>query len=92
LRRVGFFALCPSAAESRICYSDYRLFCNVPCHNHKISIPLGVLEQGVLLSPVCIRVIRGNFFSINEQIGYEFSAELRYYAIAAHFAAEALPR
>lgn len=29
--------------------------------------------------------------AINEQIGYEFSAELQYYAIAAHFAAEALP-
>src|SRR5204863_1344581 len=28
--------------------------------------------------------------AINEQIGYEFSAELQYYAIAAHFAAEAL--
>src|SRR6195256_6967782 len=27
--------------------------------------------------------------AINEQIGYEFSAELQYYAIAAHFAAEA---
>jgi ferritin len=25
--------------------------------------------------------------AINEQIGYEFSAELQYYAIAAHFAA-----
>jgi len=24
--------------------------------------------------------------AINEQIGYEFSAELQYYAIAAHFA------
>src|SRR5438876_2545940 len=30
--------------------------------------------------------------AINEQIGYEFSAELQYYAIAAHFAAEALPQ
>src|SRR5438477_11481442 len=29
--------------------------------------------------------------AINEQIGYEFSAELQYYAIAAPFAAEALP-
>src|SRR5207248_10444623 len=28
--------------------------------------------------------------AINEQIGYEFSAELQYYAIGAHFAAEAL--
>src|SRR3989449_3448503 len=28
--------------------------------------------------------------AINEQIGYEFSAELQYYAIAAHFAAERL--
>jgi bacterioferritin B len=28
---------------------------------------------------------------INEQIGYEFSAMLQYYAIAAHFGAEALP-
>src|SRR5204862_8025123 len=28
--------------------------------------------------------------AINEQIGYEFSAELQYYAIAAHFATEAL--
>jgi ferritin len=27
--------------------------------------------------------------AINEQIGYEFSAKLQYYAIAAHFAAEA---
>jgi hypothetical protein len=26
------------------------------------------------------------------QIGYEFSAELQYYAIGAHFAAEALPQ
>jgi len=30
--------------------------------------------------------------AINEQIGSEFSAELQYYAIAAHFAAEALPQ
>jgi len=30
--------------------------------------------------------------AINEQIGYEFSAELQYYAIAAHFATEALPQ
>src|SRR6267378_2078924 len=30
--------------------------------------------------------------AVNEQIGYEFSAELQYYAIAAHFAAEALPQ
>src|SRR3982750_1445609 len=30
--------------------------------------------------------------AINEQIGYEFSASLQYYAIAAHFGAEALPR
>ncbi len=29
---------------------------------------------------------------INEQIGYEFSASMQYYAIAAHFAAEALPQ
>jgi bacterioferritin B len=28
---------------------------------------------------------------INEQIGYEFSAMLQYYAIAAHFGTEALP-
>jgi ferritin len=28
---------------------------------------------------------------INEQIGNEFSAMLQYYAIAAHFGAEALP-
>ena len=30
--------------------------------------------------------------AINEQIGYEFTASLQYYAIAAHFAAEALPQ
>jgi ferritin len=30
--------------------------------------------------------------AINEQVGYEFSASLQYYAIAAHFAAEALPQ
>ena len=30
--------------------------------------------------------------AINEQIGYEFSASLQYYAIAAHFSAEALPQ
>jgi ferritin len=30
--------------------------------------------------------------TINEQIGYEFSASMQYYAIAAHFAAEALPQ
>src|ERR1700747_1471450 len=30
--------------------------------------------------------------AINEQIMYEFSAELQYYAIAAHFAVEALPQ
>jgi ferritin len=30
--------------------------------------------------------------AINEQIGYEFSAEVQYYAIAAHFAVETLPR
>src|SRR5918912_1853003 len=30
--------------------------------------------------------------AINEQIGYEFSASMQYYAIAAHFATEALPR
>jgi bacterioferritin B len=30
--------------------------------------------------------------AINEQIGYEFSASLQYYAIAAHFASEALPQ
>src|SRR5215813_14505470 len=48
------------------------------------------------------RVIRANIFvmltsqkvidAINEQIGYEFSASMQYYAIAAHFAAEALPQ
>jgi ferritin len=30
--------------------------------------------------------------AINEQIGYEFSASLQYYAIGAHFATEALPQ
>lgn len=30
--------------------------------------------------------------AINEQIGYEFSASLQYFAIASHFAAEALPQ
>src|SRR6266576_1579135 len=30
--------------------------------------------------------------AINEQIGYEFSASLQYYAIGSHFAAEALPQ
>jgi ferritin len=30
--------------------------------------------------------------AINEQIGYEFSASMQYFAIAAHFAAEALPQ
>ena len=30
--------------------------------------------------------------AINEQIGYEFNASVQYYAIAAHFAAEALPQ
>ena len=30
--------------------------------------------------------------AINEQIGFEFSASMQYYAIAAHFAAEALPQ
>ena len=30
--------------------------------------------------------------AINEQIGYEFSASMQYYAIGAHFAAEALPQ
>lgn len=30
--------------------------------------------------------------AINEQIGYEFTASLQYYAIAAHFATEALPQ
>ncbi len=30
--------------------------------------------------------------AINEQIGYEFSASMQYYAIAARFAAKALPR
>ena len=30
--------------------------------------------------------------AINEQIGYEFSASMQYYAIAAHFAADALPQ
>jgi bacterioferritin B len=30
--------------------------------------------------------------AINEQIGYEFSASMQYYAIAAHFAEEALPQ
>ncbi len=49
-----------------------------------------------------MRVIRGKVFgmltsqkvidAINEQIGYEFSASLQYYAIGAHFAAEALPQ
>ena len=48
------------------------------------------------------RVIHGKVFvmltsqkvidAINEQIGYEFSASLQYYAIGAHFAAEALPQ
>jgi ferritin len=51
---------------------------------------------------LCMRAIHGSFCpmltsqkvidAINEQIGYEFSAELQYYAIAAHFAAEALPQ
>lgn len=30
--------------------------------------------------------------AINEQIGYEFSASMQYYAIGAHFATEALPQ
>src|ERR1700719_1411692 len=30
--------------------------------------------------------------AINEQIGYEFSASMQYYAIAAHFAEDALPQ
>src|SRR6476659_8554698 len=30
--------------------------------------------------------------AINEQIGYEFSASLQYYAIGAYFAADALPQ
>ena len=30
--------------------------------------------------------------AINEQIGYEFSASMQYYAIGAHFAEEALPQ
>src|SRR5947209_5911033 len=30
--------------------------------------------------------------AVNEQIGYEFSASVQYFAIAAHFAAEALPQ
>ncbi len=30
--------------------------------------------------------------AINEQIGYEFSASLQYFAIASHFAADALPQ
>src|SRR5256714_2840239 len=30
--------------------------------------------------------------AINEQIGYEFSASMQYYAIGAYFAAEALPQ
>ena len=30
--------------------------------------------------------------AINEQIGYEFSASMQYVAIAAHFAADALPQ
>jgi ferritin len=30
--------------------------------------------------------------TVNDQIGYEFSASLQYFAIAAHFAAEALPQ
>lgn len=30
--------------------------------------------------------------AVNEQIGYEFSASLQYFTIAAHFAAEALPQ
>ena len=30
--------------------------------------------------------------AINEQIGYEFSASLQYFAIASYFAAEALPQ
>ena len=30
--------------------------------------------------------------AINDQIGYEFTAELQYYAIAAYFASEALPQ
>ena len=30
--------------------------------------------------------------AINEQIGYEFSAELQYYEIGAHFASDALPQ
>ena len=29
--------------------------------------------------------------AINEQIGYEFSASMQYYAIATHVAPEALP-
>src|SRR3954452_24083567 len=30
--------------------------------------------------------------AINEQIGYEFSASIQYFAISAYFAAEALPQ
>src|SRR6266850_7940853 len=43
------------------------------------------LSSGMLTSKKVIN-------AINEQIGYEFSASLQYYAIASHFAAEALPQ
>jgi bacterioferritin B len=62
----------------------------------------GECEAPAMISSVCICVIRGKLLvmltsqkvidAINEQIGYEFTAELQYYAIAAYFAAEALPQ
>ena len=58
-------------------------------------------KQIAIFSQLQSPVVRERFFlmvanqkivaAINEQIGNEFSAMLQYYAIAAHFGAEALP-
>jgi hypothetical protein len=67
---------------------------------HSIEI-LRRLPQTAALLPIAIAGRQGETFrmvvnqkiiaSINEQIGNEFSAMLQYYAMAAHFGAEALP-
>src|SRR4029077_9135517 len=47
----------------------------------------------MLSAVVCLMLTNQKVIdAINEQIGYEFSASMQYYAIGAHFAAEALPQ
>jgi ferritin len=50
------------------------------------------LNKGITTERPLMLTSKKIIAAINEQIGFEFNASLQYYAIAAHFAAEALPQ